>query len=180
MAKCAECGYLAVLNRSTQELRDVSDQWRRTGGIPISGPHECCPYCFVKAFPIEDEMRGAGSAEQDRFLQVIKLERNCQRFISWQQGLSPKEHREMDLQAKLMEAQNAIRRESQAREDAIHEQARRWQLEDRAWQEEWKEKDRAWQEGMERKRWVYSTFTTLAGAVVGAVAGAALAYWLKR
>lgn len=107
MAKCSECGFLAVRNTKTRELVETEQNIRDTGEIEIvfddttrrfheigSGyPMYELPLCFVGACDLRPEF-----GENHKAIEIksaISGERKCNSFIKWQQGFTPKEHREM-------------------------------------------------------------------------------------
>jgi hypothetical protein len=101
MVKCSECGYLASRDVNSRQLEETEQEIRETGSeVPvfntgkILGRYEP-PICFrsspdYKAFPL---------SPMDTHTKAIKLEiqreRDCDLFTTWQQGFTPKEHREM-------------------------------------------------------------------------------------
>lgn len=99
MVKCVDCGYLAVRNLHNRTLAEAESLMRQRGESP---PHpgdsrwkfyETGPVCFVLAC---DLPREAGNADdKGKFLDVIGRERECNRHTPWQQGFTPREHKEM-------------------------------------------------------------------------------------
>jgi hypothetical protein len=94
MAKCAECGFLAILNEETGELQET--QWLiRQDGVLAS------PLCFMRVYDLWAESntpRGNydfTSRTSSLIVATLQKERECNQFVKWQQGFSPKEHREM-------------------------------------------------------------------------------------
>jgi hypothetical protein len=66
--KCADCGFLAVRNIYSRGLEEAEKTFRDTGAQPTTVTHNT-----------------------DGTLIII----GCDEFTEWQQGSSPKEHREM-------------------------------------------------------------------------------------
>ena len=112
MVKCAECGFLAVRNPGTGEPDQATDAYRETGSTQPWGDYdaEYPPLCFVREYPLQREasqFRNEIWPEpnihwpelRSRLIhstnEVIQRERECSRFNLWQQGFTPKEHREM-------------------------------------------------------------------------------------
>ena len=149
MVKCIDCGFLATRDYVTRELAEVDSDFRRSGGpteMPGSPRHwqDRAPICFVQSVDLQAEVLGdlepdypAGSrsrsqifdgAPADVILELFGRERpECEEaFTTWQQGFSPKEHREMLDQKRVLK-----------REDARREEDRRWRAdmrkEERAW-----------------------------------------------
>ncbi len=108
MGKCVDCGYLAVKNKETRQLEEAEASFRGVGHIPPSDSykqsnrHEPQPICFVWAKDIRDEIfkrvgvTGKSQSVEGEVLAVINEEQGCgNKFTDWQQGFTPKEHREM-------------------------------------------------------------------------------------
>jgi hypothetical protein len=111
------------------------------------------PRCFVLAFNLAEECKQAGGDKPA--LTVIQNERECDSFMTWQPGFSPKGHREMlfHLEAKKLALQQK-------------ENDREWEekrvVSDREWEERRTSKDRRWQV-------LIAIFSALAGALFGAL-----------
>lgn len=93
MAKCVDCGFLAARNKETRQLHEVErsadgsidyNQYG-TGYMAIYDN----PICFARAVNLPSQY----GTEPIR--QVLERERDCKPFTKWQQGFTPKEHREM-------------------------------------------------------------------------------------
>ena len=93
MVKCVECGLLSVRSLRLNQLTEVDEETRRTGkyvddpsgGFNVIQPLLCC----VLEYNLSQEV----DRENDKgYVEVIKAERDCQKFREWQPGLSPKEH----------------------------------------------------------------------------------------
>jgi hypothetical protein len=106
MVKCAECGFLAARNILTRELEEAEKTFREKGTIPLTGQlegrpqarHESLPLCFEGVYNLRDEFEefaGKSNPQYTDVHAVINSERQCNGFVKWQQGYSPKEHREM-------------------------------------------------------------------------------------
>ncbi len=113
MVKCSECGFLALRDRKTGLLMEVIDDYRVSGRVPddIAAYKEFhnWPICFAMAYDLMPEVQQAAEKqffEQDDdwepyVLKVITRERECPPkgktlgFTNYQQGFTPKEHREM-------------------------------------------------------------------------------------
>jgi hypothetical protein len=140
MVKCADCGFLALRNQFTGQLDEGDEDYRRTGMPPLrkksnqpGGPRSFLdnpydfpfanpPICFVQAFNLGDEFSVEPSQIlPEMALDVLKNERDCgerELFTSWQQGFTPKEHREMLDRQRRLQQEEDIRRAIWAREDA--------------------------------------------------------------
>ena len=120
MAKCIDCGFLAVRDYESRQLAEVDSDFRRSGtptAIPGSKYHsqERAPICFAQSVDLQAELLGAlepdypprtakrsemlDAIRGDLILELLHRERpECDSgdiFTRWRQGLSPKEHREM-------------------------------------------------------------------------------------
>ena len=151
---CAKCGFLALRNLFTGDLDEAPDKYRVDGVIPeirthvkrsqsindfYDYPYDGVPICFKRADNLIDEVvwRGSpGVVVPEAVKAIVDKERTCndQTFTEWQQGFTPKEHREMLDRQWLLERQ-------EAREDA-----------DRAW--------RAVQEAKADKRYKWNLVIT--------------------
>lgn len=131
---CADCGFLALRDLDTRELVEAEKKTRKTGdrGAPFDVSNylhgtspsreterrfEFEPICFAAAYDLEGEFNCAAHGDSsmiDAFQKVIIDSRQCESFVKWQQGYSPKEHREMVLERERLEWQ--ARQESEMRE----------------------------------------------------------------
>ncbi len=112
--KCIYCGYLAqrIYNgHIPQGFIDLQESARETGALPRrdglsifhEGEHmdgDPHPTCFPHPFQLKKEIESRQNADKtagdtDIVRAVIQTERECVDFTTWQQGLTPKEHREM-------------------------------------------------------------------------------------
>jgi hypothetical protein len=151
MVKCENCGFLSVRSAANSELIEASSSFRQ-GGVnkPPAIPR---PVCLIGAQPIEDEYTQLARAEQKDFrgvmLKVIGKERDCQGFTSWQQGSSPKEHKEMIDEREARDWRRKIELEDREYRD-------RQRLEDQEREERRQEKEVAHREEQRRsdtERW---------------------------
>src|SRR5947209_1382096 len=99
MVRCADCGFLAVRNWQTRALAETESLMRHEGeappifNTPGSAFYERTPICFVRAWDLPEE---AGALDNKAaFLRVVQHERVCAAYTPWQQGFTPREHREM-------------------------------------------------------------------------------------
>jgi hypothetical protein len=126
MAKCSECGYLALRNRETRELDEAETAFRRDGKlIEITRAyaskvwdkgtmlheqvlshsiHEELPLCFARNVDLrqgfkepdpEHDSINTQRVDEATVKGIVVKERECKTFTKWQQGFTPKEHREM-------------------------------------------------------------------------------------
>ena len=105
-AKCSECGVLAGIDIDTRRLVEVEKVFRDKGTPPIKyvagrNPYICqetVPICFVQANDLKHEAIGFGGKEAPDIVaigHIINKGRKYSSFTKWQQGFTPKEHREM-------------------------------------------------------------------------------------
>jgi hypothetical protein len=111
MVKCADCGFLSVRNKETRVLEEGEFETRQSGDIRTFH-YDYLPTCFVIAFNLakeigelkqlpkyEEKRDGMGGVIWPQYSDInreaIQRERDCRSFIQWQQGFTPKEHREM-------------------------------------------------------------------------------------
>ena len=106
MVKCADCGYLAVRGIMNGELLEADGKFRESGEVLFintygnqSRPkYEQQPICFARAENLIDEFEKETGKQNNTVSakNVIVKDRNCTRgYTDWQQGFTPKEHREM-------------------------------------------------------------------------------------
>ncbi len=114
MVKCADCGYLAVRNAESFRLEEAIAEYRESGFSYLGEPYigillEGSPLCFARSFDLTKEIayefaKGGKSAAdftgirksvQHCIKEGLVKERDCAQYTKWQQGFTPKEHREM-------------------------------------------------------------------------------------
>jgi len=126
--KCGECGFISARDWKTRQFAEIDDKKRCSGEIGSElGGFEPAPICFINSFDIKEEVEVLRKAAHDEpthdsmggyipphwatYVKVVlNTERKCKPFRKWQQGFTPKEHREM------------VDRERQRKED------RKWHL----------------------------------------------------
>ncbi len=106
MVKCAECGFLSVRNKANYSLGEPTNDYREKGVVAIGYDeqgrnqhplHELIPLCFARQFYLRDTIGAIDKQknQNDEVKLVINKEIDCKEFTKWQQGFTPKEHREM-------------------------------------------------------------------------------------
>lgn len=113
MVKCSECGFIAARTWKTRELVEIEEEKRCSGKIGDElSKFEPSPVCFINSFDIKEEVEILRKAAHDEPSQdsiggyisphweiyvkaVLNIERKCKSFRRWQQGFTPKEHKEM-------------------------------------------------------------------------------------
>lgn len=141
MARCSECGFIAARVWEIGEFREIDDKRRDSGELKSGfGNFDPIPICFVNCFNIKEEIEVLRKAAHDEWTQnsigewiqphweiyvkqVLNTERVCESFRDWQQGFTPKEHREMMDREKMQKWQ--MEREEADRKWRSKEQ---WQL----------------------------------------------------
>ena len=151
MVKCSECGYLAIRNKHTWNLDEAGREYRDIGALPLiydeigrnqHNIHEQQPICFARA----DDLKGEFDEETKNHnntrsaLNVLMKDRVCTECIDWQQGFTPKEHREMSDREKMLK-----------------------------WQSDREDADRKWKSSQERKFAIMAGIFTILGAIIGAI-----------
>ena len=150
--RCSDCGFLTMRNMYTGRLDELDSDFRRTGNPPqvriedtnavnrstgtnTTTPYRHVPICFVQSVDLAGEFPGTKEL-LERYkdwpagvmLETIVKERSeCQgKHTPWQQGFTPKEHREN------------LDRENRRQWEANQQQA------DREWRETQRSEDRTW------------------------------------
>jgi len=140
MVKCSECGFIAWRHRETRELVEADGEFRQDFHFPSAISAREYPLCFMRkrnigkdyekaknADSLESVATALGSNQRASILRnVLAAEFPCDSFSEWQQGFTPKEHRELVDRKELLEWQAA-------REDA-----------DRTWRKEQAISERFW------------------------------------
>lgn len=151
--KCGDCGFLAIRHRETGELIGAEKGWRsppipqrmfpvvnstgRASPGMFMHEHAVFPICYEQAYPLGDEfnkaLEGRNSNIPDEleiaYFRVIRVDRTCEDFVTWQQGATPQQHREMRDRERARERDDKRDAEMRAREDRRDADAR-W---DRRW-----------------------------------------------
>jgi len=117
MVKCKNCGYLTFRHRNSRELVETEERIRIVANLPremdvdgmSSSILERTPICFARATSLRLEIfnteyangndlqladQEANSPQDSTLLLLFDRERYCTEFTEWQQGFTPKEHRE--------------------------------------------------------------------------------------
>ncbi|MFC2059004.1 hypothetical protein ACFLTS_05140 [Chloroflexota bacterium] len=167
MGKCADCGYLAVRSKVDYSLSEASVDYRNKGAVAIGYDdtgqnqhqiHELFPLCFARQPYLKDVIKKIDDTKNknDEVKRVINEEipeGDCKEFTEWQQGFTPKEHREMLDEKWKMEFQK------QREED------------DRNWRTSQDKEQRKWQTDQNIRLIIIAGCFTVLGAVIGAIVG---------
>lgn len=128
MVKCAECGFLTVRKLTDGSLIEVDGGFRKYGKATMDKSErqflQESFICFARAFDLieegeDTERQQALLAEQDEPMsdwvgylrEIITRDRECAEYTEWQQGFTPKEHREMLDRQELRDYQYRQRKE---------------------------------------------------------------------
>jgi hypothetical protein len=151
MARCDQCGFLALRSSQSHEL-DIADEQFRQQGYINQQRHYALPICAMGVVNFRDEMN---PGREEMALAAIQKNRSCTEMMRWHPSLTPKEHADMRIAEQSRaesERRNTEMREWQERRE---EQSKR----DRA---DEKKSDREWQETQATKSF---RRTLLAGAI---------------
>lgn len=164
--RCADCGFIAVRDRTSRELVEVEAGLRVKWELPTLPNssylrYEDFPVCLKGMVSLRID---APSYNREEVAALVGQERECDAFIEWCRGFSPKEHQEMQLAQELQRQQQAMR-----------EQERDWQERRDAVQRDWLAAEsrtaREWQQQQNRANRVVQVFLALfAAAVTGLLA----------
>lgn len=176
MARCAECGFLAVRDLQTRELAEVEEGMRMKWELPqILGTstnryHEY-PLCLVQATNLT---RDCGDPyHPDAVRQALWMDRRCDQYLQWRQGFTPKEHVEMRHAERMEQIAEARKRgdEERAEERRRADQSRQDELlaRQREREDERDDKQKVWQEQQARKQVVSARVTALLAAALGVI-----------
>ena len=168
MAKCVECGFLSLRNIETRELDETEEEYRKYGktiAYMRSHPaeimktgfygtekltrhvHEDLPLCFARScnlLGLCTELIDKSCSTDKAVLTIINEKRQCDEFMRWEQGFTPKEHREMA--DRWREIAHGRVKES---EDRQWQQQQR--IEDQGWKQSQRIEDLKWREAQEKK-----------------------------
>jgi hypothetical protein len=132
MPNCAECGFLAARNNQSRQLEEVESIFRETGKpaiivneqgvLGLGSSHESQPLCFAQAYNLRREFMETthekypiyDAPDKESIATVLHKDRECASFLPWQQGFTPKEHREM-IDRERFEERQAKREEADRR-----------------------------------------------------------------
>ncbi len=104
MPCCKECGFLAVQHRITRQLEEADKAHRGSGDsahyvgqVGYQGRiYEDVPICLVRAADFAEEIKTPTNPyARNCVLAVIARERDCNSWVRWKQGFSPKDHKDM-------------------------------------------------------------------------------------
>ncbi|MFL5329185.1 MAG: hypothetical protein ACJ8C4_09730 [Gemmataceae bacterium] len=114
MPRCAECGYLGLRKSQSGSLDEADERFRNeifVRGAPSI--HDSVPSCGMGVPEFREMVR---SGHKDAITQALYLDRQCDKFVAWRRGYTPKDH--ADLQR-----EESIRADSERRDREM----RQWQ-----------------------------------------------------
>jgi hypothetical protein len=147
---CAKCGFLS-LHDGKYELKEVWQEARDNLEIAHNNGYIAVPICFAMAANLKNEP--GPTPGPGRFNETIHKERNCQHFMAWNVGRTPKEHMEMRHEEMMQKFHAEQRNADRQFQERMRDDERRFQR----WVKTW---DRLW-------------------AIVLLVIGVALGYFFK-
>lgn len=166
MKTCGTCGFLALRTLSETSLIEAHTGYRETREmIAIQGNrgnlYEVWPICFVHKANLKDDC--GGKDDKSTVVEVLKKNRNdCDGWVEWDQGFSPKEHAEKMYNETLLKMrleESEADRQWRERQDAR----------DHAWRIEQAERDRDWRKE-DRSLAMSNLFVAAGVGIVSAVA----------
>ena len=137
--KCVDCGFIAARNFQTRSLDEVEKAFRDSGepklirslqaqahnwgaDIPKDEPY---PICFKSKYDLIAEVQAMGGHIPSDVRSIIQLERDCDSFVEWRQGFTPKEHQDMQDREDMLKREytndEADKRWREGREDIAQE-----------------------------------------------------------
>lgn len=163
MAKCSECGFLAIRHNDTHQLEEAftafRDHGETTNSEGRSSHHQQVPVCLMRVVSFA-KLLGNDTAKAT-VAKEIQSDRQCNRFTPWNQGFTPKEHAEMIQQEKLLEWQRE-------RENA----AREWEERQARSDKEWREKEASVASSRHRWELILLGLLVPAGGIAAQIASA--------
>lgn len=107
MRTCSTCGLLSVRDEYSEKPSEASPHTRSTGYHKSSGGNTTNAKLFChyncQEFPLKPESHLPVNA----ILEGLAKTHNCQHWMVWQPGKSPKDHEDMDLLARVRAENNA-------------------------------------------------------------------------
>ena len=158
LVRCAECGLLAMRDFKTRELCETENSVRDRGEMPPGIPgsqhkrFDDSPICVARKVDFQELMSNTGAAKvAEQIYSVCNSERECDRFLRWQPGMTPKEHLQMDMIERQREWQKSV-----------DERDRQWRKEDR-------DDDRTKTDSAIRSAWIMNVSVGIITSIAAAV-----------
>ena len=175
MAKCIDCGMFAWHNNKSTRPLEVPFEWRNVG----EALHQTVSAYAVRLLCLAEKETFPRNFPRDpKCSELATKNHECEEFIKWRQGFTPKEHMEMRLSQELVESERKWR-EAQA------EYERRWHGEQATAQRDWQQKQarqqREWRDtDIRRERfdfWFGRVAIPVFSAFLAAVVAFAVTWW---
>lgn len=132
MPRCGECGLLTVKENMGTSYYEVDIEYR-TNGMRYDNLKrgEPTPRCLVMACNLREEaieLSREGNKESDQVMKIASKDRECEKFVPWVPGNTPKEH--LEMYHALLASQEAARQRERDREWESKQEAaaREWQI----------------------------------------------------
>ena len=122
MKSCQNCGFLALKAIVSGEFEEAPQRFRfmqqtEPGQFPF-------PLCFARAYYLPTEVNAVGADLRASIEAVVQKDRlDCPEWTPWQQGFTPKEHREMLNRKEEREWNRALverLEDTRARREGLH------------------------------------------------------------
>lgn len=130
MVKCSQCGLLGARSSLTRQIIEAESVFREEGSIP-NAPQpgggggmpsiDNLPVCLARKRNFRELAHGKAGPNSLRPL--LSETHDCDSFIEWQQGFSPKEHAELKQLDEQREWQRKCEKDQAERD-------RKWRQED--------------------------------------------------
>ena len=130
MVECSDCGFL-TMRGSTGEFIEIDGQFRAGGNPEADSPlframssradADNVPMCFAQEFDLAGETKGGPQLGKDNRASshtTIETDRECRGWMKWQQGSTPREHRDKQDRVSVTEREDKRDQEMRGREDA--------------------------------------------------------------
>ena len=138
MVKCKDCGYLCGRNKDDCSLGELDINYREKGQLPLAREYgrnqyelyDKLPLCFARHPYLGNAIKNINNRDNpvEEVKKIIQTDIDCDKFTEWQQGFTPKEHRDILDRKWMLEFQ------AQREEDD-----RKWRDEQRRLDLEWRE-----------------------------------------
>lgn len=133
MVRCSDCGYLAIRLFSERILVEVElqmrEEWRQPplGSGSTQNRYDTPPICFAAEPTFVAELKAQrNQSDSEAYGELVCKERQCNKFIPWVQGFTPKEHRGMDYLTQQLTLHQEWQERQQERQERKDEEEREW------------------------------------------------------
>jgi len=165
MARCIECGLLAIREAKTGALCEADENQRRYKEVrQLNGweVYHRIPICIEGVVDFCAELKETPDAviKSDRILALTEQSRECNKFTPYRPGRTPQWHQDKNTEMEI-----------ERMRDAQRDKERQWQDEqkdsDRKWQEEQAKLNRRWQLKLAILAAIFSLITGAIGIWLG-------------